>query len=167
MNHEPMKRRFRIADCGRKTPNSEPLTLSSHGVSLIELIVVMLMIGILSAVVIPKVDFAISNRGSVEGAAYMVASDIRYAQEFAMANRTSKTVAFTSGSSVYNFAPPHNLDPSGRLPTGITITKDFRVRFNSLGEPTFEIGDETVTISGGGVTKTIRVEPYTGRVSIP
>ncbi len=134
--------------------------------SLIELIVVMLIIGVLSATLLPKLDLAISNKASVEGSAFMVSSDIRYAQEYAMANRVSKTVTFTSGSSLYNFSPPHSLDPSGRLPSGVMITKDLRVKFNSLGEPTFEIGDGTVTLSGNGQTKTIRVENHTGKVKI-
>lgn len=160
MNDKPVDFGFWIADC-------EVNTLNSNGFTLIETIIVLVIMAILAAVAIPRIGFDISSRTSVEGAAYMIASDLRYAQEFAMANRVSKTVAFTSGTSVYNFSPSHNLDPSGRLPSGVTITKDLRVKFNSLGEPTFEVGDGTVTISGGGTSKTIHVENYTGKVSIP
>ncbi len=141
-------------------------SLKPLGLTLIEVILAMLIIGILSAVLIPKVDFAISTRASLEGAAYMVASDIRYAQEYSMANRISKSVTFTLGSSVYTFSPVSNFDPSGQLPPGVTINKDLRVKFNSLGEPTFEVGDGSVTISGGGQTKTISIVNYTGKVII-
>ena len=50
-----------------------------------------------------QIDFTTSSRASVDGAAYMIASDIRYAQEFAMANRVSKTITFTIDPSVYTF----------------------------------------------------------------
>ena len=174
------------ADCGIKTPNSvgaihacvlkrrtsackheSPLlqTPNSKGMTLVEVIMVMAIIGILAAIVIPRFDFTTSSRASADGAAYMIASDIRYAQEFAMANRVSKSVIFTSGSSVYTFNPTGNLDPSGRLPSGVTIGNNFTVTFNSLGEPTTG-GAGSVSVSGGGQTKTISVVNYTGKVNI-
>jgi len=138
---------------------------NSKGFTLIEVIMVMVIIGILAATVIPRFDFATSSRASVDGGAYMIASDIRYAQEFAMANRVSKSVIFTSGSSVYTFNPTGNLDPSGQLPSGVTISNNFTITFNSLGEPTTG-GGGFVTVSGGGQTKTISVVNYTGKVNI-
>jgi prepilin-type N-terminal cleavage/methylation domain-containing protein len=132
--------------------------------TLIEVILVMVIIGILSAVVVTKLDIGmITSRASVDGAAYMIASDIRYAQEFAMANRISKSVTFTSGSSVYTFSPVNNLDSSGRLPSGVTVDANFTVTFNSLGEPTTG-GGLSFTISGG--VKTITIVNYTGKVNI-
>jgi prepilin-type N-terminal cleavage/methylation domain-containing protein len=134
--------------------------------TLIEVIVVMIIIGILAAVVLPKIDFGgTTSRASVDGAAYMIASDIRYAQECAMANRVSKSVIFTSGSSVYTFNPTNSFDSSGRLPSGVTISNNFTITFNSLGEPTTG-GGGSVTVSGGGQTKTISVVNYTGKVNI-
>lgn len=116
--------------------------------SFIEIIMVMVVIGTLAAVLIPKFDVVSSSKTAAEGAAYMIASDIRYAQEFAMANGVSKSVLFTSGSSLYTFSPTHNLDSSGRLPSGVTISNNFTVTFNSLGEPTTG-GGGSVAIAGG------------------
>ena len=134
--------------------------------TLIEVIMVMVIIAILAAVVIPKAGFDISPKASVEGAAYMIASDIRYAQEFAMANRVSKSVQFstTLPANRYTFSPSSGLDPSGQLPSGVTIGTTIIITFNSLGEPT--TGAASVTVSGGGGPKTINVENYTGKVSI-
>ncbi len=132
----------------------------------IEVILVMVIMGILSAILIPKLDLpATSSRASVDGAAYIVASDIRYAQESAMANRVSKSVIFTSGSSVYTFNPTSSLDPSGQLPSGVTISNNFTITFNSLGEPTTG-GGLSVTVSDGVQSKTISVVTYTGKVNI-
>jgi prepilin-type N-terminal cleavage/methylation domain-containing protein len=132
--------------------------------TLIEVIVVMIIIGIVAAIVIPRFDFATSTRASVDGAAYMIASDIRYAQEFAMATRASKTITFSAGGNSYSFNPTNNLDPTGRLPYGVTTTA-LTLTFNSLGEPTVG-GGSSVTVSGGGLTRTITVLNYTGKVNV-
>ena len=143
----------------------------SKGMTLVEVITVLAILAILAAVVIPKLDLpTISSGASVGGAAYMVASDIRYAQEFAMSYRLLKSVVFTSGSSTYTFisdppSPSDNLDPSGQLPPGITARDTYTITFNSLGEP---------IVGGGGFvrvwdeveTKQINVLNYTGKVDI-
>ena len=142
----------------------EPLNPS--GFTLIELIVVMIIIGILAATVLPRIDFgSTSSRASAAGAANMIASDIRYTQECAMATRASKTITFSSGANSYSFAlTPNNLDPTGQLPSGVTTTA-LTLTFNSLGEPTAG-GGSSVTVSAGGITRTITVTQYTGKVSI-
>jgi len=150
----------------RGTPNSELRTPNYKGMTMIEVIVVMMIIGILAAVVIPKLGLpTTTSTASVDGAAYMIASDIRYAQEFAMANRVSKTVTFTSGSSTYTFGPPHSLDPSGRLLSGITTRDNYIITFNSLGEP-IAGGDGSVRVWDGVRTRTISVVNFTGKVNI-
>ncbi|OGP88795.1 MAG: hypothetical protein A2156_07290 [Deltaproteobacteria bacterium RBG_16_48_10] len=143
--------------------------LSTSGMTLIEFILTLVIIGILSAVAIPRFDVAFSSMTSVNGAAFMIASDIRYAQECAMANRVSKTVRFVAGQSAYTFdatiPPTSSLDPSGQLPGGVTIGTTITFTFNSLGEPTAG-GGSSVTVSGGGQNKTISVVNYTGKVNI-
>ena len=169
-------------NCRRNTPNSELRTLNSphpsplptgervgvRGFTLIEVILIMVIIGILSATVIPRIDFTLPTTASVDGAAYIVASDIRYVQECAMANRVSKSISFTSGNSFYTFPPTtpstSRLDPSGQL-QGVTIGTTITFTFNSLGEP-IAGGGNSVIVSGGGQTRTITVTNYTGKVTI-
>jgi prepilin-type N-terminal cleavage/methylation domain-containing protein len=141
--------------------------LNPYGVTLVEVITVLAILAILAAVVIPKLGLpTTTSTASVSGAAYMVASDIRYAQEFAMANRVSKSVTFnTSTPTYYTFSPTSNLDPSGQLPSGVTINNNYTIKFNSLGEPTTG-GGGSVTVTGGGQSRTISVVNYTGKVDI-
>jgi len=140
--------------------------IPQSGMSLIELIVAVLIIGISAAIVLPKIDFGTtSSRASVDGAAYMIASDIRYTQESAMANRVSKSIQFSTAAPAnkYTFSPVSaGMDPSGQL-SGATIGTTVTFTFNSLGEPTTSAG-WTVTVSGSA--KTITVANYTGKVNI-
>jgi prepilin-type N-terminal cleavage/methylation domain-containing protein len=152
---------------GRGTPNSEPRTPNCNGITLVEVITVLAILAILAAVVIPKLGLpTTTSTASVDGAAYIIASDIRYAQEFAMANRVSKSVTFSTATpTVYTFSPPHTLDPSGQLPAGVMINNNYTITFNSLGEPTTG-GGGSVTVTGGGQSRTISVVNYTGKVNI-
>jgi prepilin-type N-terminal cleavage/methylation domain-containing protein len=149
--------------------NPRPLDpFNPSGFTLIEVIAVMIIIGILAAILLSKIDFgATSSRASADGAAYMVASDIRYAQEWAMANRVSKSIQFSTAAPAnkYTFSPVSaGMDPSGQL-SGATIGTIVTFTFNSLGEPTVG-GGSFVRVSAGGVTKTITVLQYTGKINI-
>lgn len=136
--------------------------LSPSGFTVIELIVTMVILGILAATVIPRINVgSVSSQAAAAAAADMIASDIRYTQEWAMATRSSRTLSFTSGQSSYTSPVTGSLI---YLQSGATINSNFSVTFNSLGEPTMG-GGGSVSVLGGGISKTITVASYTGKVS--
>ncbi len=142
----------------------ERITTGSSGFSLIELVMVIVLLGIVMAVVVPKLrnttDF------SLEGSASMIIADIRNAQELAMATHDDKNVVFIlSGSSYTVETESDSVFRTVDLPSGVTITSaDLTFTFNPLGEPTAG-GGSSVTISAGGNSKTVTVGNYTGRAS--
>lgn len=138
---------------------------SLAGMTFLEIIVVLLLVGILSATFIPRLDWGISAKAAVEGAAFMVASDIRYAQELAMATGVPKSIIFNAGANTYSFQPAHALDPSGQFPAGVRCGNSLTITFNSYGEP-ITGGGSPLIIIGQGETKRITVLSYTGKVNI-
>ena len=131
---------------------------TSNGFTMIELIMVMVISAVIGVVAVVK--FTSSSNVAVGGAAKVIQADIRYTQELAMAGYEAKTITFASGSSSYSVD-----SETQELPSGVTISNNFTVTFNSLGEP-IAGGGGSVTISAGGETGTISVTEYTGTVSI-
>jgi MSHA pilin protein MshC len=127
------------------------------GFTLIEIVAVFVIIGVLGA--IAAVRFTSTSTISVRAAAEMIQADIRYVQEASMAEYAAKSVIFVSGSTSYTVDSEIQ-----ELPSGITITSNFTVTFNSLGEPTTG-GGGSVTISGDSEVE-ITVADITGKVEI-
>jgi MSHA pilin protein MshC len=147
----------------------------SRGFTLVELVVIIILVGILSVVAIPR----LIGIGSYDTLGFYdrVASGLRYAQKQAIAKRRNVCATFSATSVTFSFAAaagtaqpcdtnlvgpggqsPYTLTPQG---SGIAFTStptDFS--FDALGRPT--VG-QSVSITGDG-TRTLTVEPETGYV---
>jgi len=152
--------------------NSFQVAADSQGFTLVEIIMVIVLIGILAVSVVPKLWDTSSL--SLEGAAAMVAADIRYAQELAMGSYAAKKVEFTYDSNTYTLKNGEIVLKTVELPSGVTVSSpDVTFEFNSLGEPQGCSGTcgtgccDTVELTAGGSSppKTISVDSDTGRVS--
>ncbi len=156
--------------------------------TLIEVIIVVLIIGIISAIVVPLYTSAASVQ--LRTAAGMIASDLEYTKSLAMSTGKNYSVVFDTSAESYRIADkdgqviPHpvhigadyivNFATDGRLNKVDIVSATFgstsTVRFDYLGAPYDGTGASlnsgSVRLRAEGNTLTVRVEPVTGYVSI-
>ena len=137
---------------------------SQHAFTMIELIVVILLVGILAVVALPR--FLSTDVFRARATADEIVSALRYTQQLAMARSTNHDLV--TGATDYSVqqggAPVRN--PAGganytvNYPAGIAVTNT-TVTFNYMGQPVVG-GGTSIIVSGGGATFTIQIEDETG-----
>jgi MSHA pilin protein MshC len=148
------------------------ISTRSSGFTLTELVVVIVIAGILSAVVYNKVDV---NSFKAEGSTDEVKAALRYAHKLAVAQRrnvavtvagASISLCYYSAGCVGNVTKPPTTDPF-TVVAPATITPPTTFYFDSQGRPTETTGSlvaSALGLSVGGGTRTVTIEPQTGFV---
>ena len=166
--------------------------MRSPGFTLVELIVVMLVLGILAAVFIPRSG---NDAIILSTQAEQFAADMRYVQSLAMTqgwsgvapsarryriNFTATTYDFTDASGVA-VAHPSGTPGSIAFAGGVSISPfpapglpNNVVSFDGLGRPytdasatTLLASTATISLAGGGATRAVEIFPETGMVRVP
>ena len=149
----------------------------TEGYSLIELIMIIVMTGIITAIAIPRL--AGFSGVDAYSAARQVKSDIRYTQELAISKFRKTTITFDADTDPGTYA----ITSSGTNPTLLNRalppsskatfnavgdgTTGLEYTFNSYGEPDITTDvDDTLRISTPGGDKDITVRAMTGRAAI-
>lgn len=142
---------------------------------MIELIIVIILLGIVAAVVAPKIN---TDATQVPPAADIVASDITSTQLKAMAQNTSMCITLASNSQTYNYdgtcsgascatcSGGISRDLSNIGSGGVKVQTGQTLKFNALGEPYGLAAAVTITVGNSADTKDVVVEPYTGKVTV-
>ncbi|MCC6422662.1 MAG: type II secretion system protein [Phycisphaerales bacterium] len=167
-----------------------------HAFTLIEILVVVVILGIASAVILPS----ISSRDDlkVAAAARIVMSDLIYAQNQAITNQKVCYIQFDKTNGKYTLMstmspavtlqhPINHVDYVEKFGasgspglTNITLTDatfdgKLTLAFDEMGSPlaydtgtgtTAVLSSGTIKLTCGSNTLTISVEPYTGEISI-
>jgi MSHA pilin protein MshC len=149
---------------------------NSPGFTMIEVIAVLVILGIISAVAIAKVSSVIAQ-SNLDSEADVIKGHLRYAQALSMNNTVNWGITFSSGSYNIFTNPSTTVELPGTgsatatLPSGMTITSG-TVSFDSWGTPYTDTlatslqmgGPRSFTLSLGGNSVTIEIWDDTGLV---
>lgn len=141
---------------------------SVPGFTLIELVMVLAIIAVLSAIAVPRFGDA-TQRRRLEAAEKRILADIDHARELARARSAPVTMAFDSVNDVYAIASARN--PLTRVTTHYTVElgdAPYRIDLGiiNLGGDSLLIHDGfgqpdsggTIQISSGGLSTTITID---------
>ena len=145
-------------------PGSDMPLSSSHGFTMLEVICVLLLVGIISAVIISRtLDNSIELIGEME----IVKGHLRYAQTRAMNSNQSWGINFSGSSYTLEengatsvTALPGESGAIGTLTLGSISSNVNPVVFNEWGNP--GANAITVTISDGSDAESFTISPLTG-----
>ena len=142
----------------------------SGGFTLTELIVVIVMLGVLAAVAMPRFNTFSQGDAASLGTFDQAIGSVRYAQKIAVASRRDVRVNIAGNVLALCFdtgcAQPV-VDPMRGAAMTLTVGADLAIAgpsfvFDALGRPT--PGPVTVTITGAGSSRSFVVEAETGHV---
>jgi prepilin-type N-terminal cleavage/methylation domain-containing protein len=153
----------------------------SGGFTIIEVVIVVVIISIAALVAVPMMSSAASLQ--IRSAANMIAADLEYARSMAISRGQNFSVEFDVNTEQYRIKDQAGNVISHPVKKGFDYEIDFQndsrlnrvdianvnfnmtpiVKFECLGSP---VEGGIVIIQAGGETKTIRVEPVTGFISI-
>ena len=141
--------------------------------SLVELVVVVLFIGILAVVTVPRLQFGAISKYKAETTAKKIVTDLRYTRSLAISDAAENTTGFAVsmiGSNSYTGYEIVNFDTSTTITNGtfsfgstITCTGGSQFRFGPLGN-LLSGSDTQLTVSAGGKTIVITITPATGMI---
>jgi len=172
----------------RMTQRVGLMGMPGGGFTLIEVILVVLIIGIAAGMVVPMMSSAGSMQ--IRAAANMVAADLEYAKSMAISRGQPHSVVFDKTNETYQVVDHNNIVIPHPVKKGFNYVVDFRndgrldrvniadanfdgtnkVTFDYLGSPyngsASFLNSGVVTLQSDSVTRTVRVEPVTGFISI-
>jgi prepilin-type N-terminal cleavage/methylation domain-containing protein len=162
--------------------------IARRAYTLIEVLLVITMLGIAGALVVPSLSSTEVLR--VQASVRTIVGDINFAQSEALAHQRPHAIVFDLDANRYSIIEVFNgvLDPavntvrtvnlnnSRKFHTTMLESVDFDGQnvlvFDEMGGPVTGVGSSTpgsggtIRITGSGSTFEVRVEAYTGRVSV-
>lgn len=167
------------------------MVFCARAFTIIEILIVVVLLAIAGMMVVPMMSSAASIQ--IESAANIVAADLEYAKSMAISRGQNFSVVFDETTESYQifkdqggilvpiehpvkkgFDYKVNFSSDSRLNRVDIFDADFdgtnTVQFDYLGSPLkgngTALNSGVISLRAAGVTKTIRVEPVTGYISI-
>lgn len=144
---------------------------SRKGFSLVEAVMVVFFIGILAAIAVPRLNWAVISRYKAEATAKKIVTALRRVRGLAISDAANNTVGFAlrllgpgpyTGYEIVNLDTAATVD-SHTIDSEVTVTGDaYEFDFGALGNLTS--ANTQLTVSAEGKTFTITVIRATGTV---
>lgn len=139
--------------------------------SLVELIIVVVFLGIIAAIAVPRLNFSTITKQNADNTAWKIVTDLRRTRSLAISNAANNTAGFAlnmTGSAPYTGYEIQNLDTSATIDShsidsGINCTGGSQFKFGPLGNLLDGSGNQLV-ISASGKTFTIDITAATGMI---
>ena len=141
--------------------------------SLVELVIIVLFVGILTAIAIPRLNFAVISKNKADTTARKLVTDLRRTRAIAISNAADNGEGYELimlGSEPYAGYEIENSDTDATVDS-FTIDSEVTIacpdahkfRFLPLGNTGGGSGTQ-ITVSAGGKTFTITITPATGMI---
>ncbi|HUT46535.1 MAG TPA: hypothetical protein VMX36_09635 [Sedimentisphaerales bacterium] len=144
---------------------------TAAGYSLIELVVIVVFLGIIAAIAVPRLNFSATSKQKADTIARKIVTDLRRTRRLAISDAADNTDGFAlnmTASAPYSGYEIENLDTSGTvdsltIDSDISCTGGTAFQFGPLGN--LKAGSDTqLTVSASGKTFTITIAAGTGMV---
>lgn len=164
------------------------MVFCARAFTIIEILIVVVLLAIAGMMVVPMMSSAASIQ--IESAANIVAADLEYAKSMAISRGQNFSVVFDKAAETYQIKDQNDNVIPHPVKKGFNYVIDFRndrrlnrvdifdanfdatneVKFDYLGSPLngndTALNSGVISLQAAGITKTIRVEPVTGYISI-
>jgi Tfp pilus assembly protein FimT len=140
------------------------------GFTLVEAMVIIAVIGIITAISLPRFDVPLTTRLRVENEARRIQSDLRLARRLAITNNDDYILRAYASSNEYKIfkgsvATGNQVGETRVVPWQIAVSGDNRFTFESLGNAASTSGT-SLSLTSGSYQYDITITIATGRVSI-
>ena len=142
-----------------------------YAYTIVELIIIVLFLGVLAAIAVPKLNFSVVFKQQADGLARKIVTDLRRTRTLAISDAASNTDGFAlnmTGSSPYTGYEIVNLNTeetvdSHTIDSDVSCTGGDEFQFGPLGNLLSE-SDTELTVSASPKTFTITITSATGMV---
>jgi Tfp pilus assembly protein FimT len=151
--------------------SKEIMVRQKNGFSLVELVIIVIFLGIIAGIAVPRFNFAIITKQDAEATAWKIVTDLRRTRSLAIDNAADNTAGFAlnmtgsapySGYQIQNLATSATVD-SHSIDSDTSCTGSNQFRFGPLGNLLSGSGTQLV-VSASGKTFTINLTTATGLV---
>jgi Tfp pilus assembly protein FimT len=147
------------------------MTKTRAAYSLVELVIVVVFLGIIAALAVPRLNFSAISKQKADAVAWKIVTDLRRTRSLAISNAANNTAGFAlnmTGSAPYSGYEIQNLDTSATtdshsIDPSINCTGGNLFQFGPLGN-LLTGSDNQLTVSASGKTFTITITAATGMI---